>query len=124
MLFIILLLLVLVGGALTLVMLENLLTQVHVVLWSWQMPSVSVGLLIFGAFLLGALLLYVISALSAWSDRRVLGRLQRRVAELERQLAGSMVPAMSEAGTSQPPSSSVPNMPTMPIPRLPDSQQY
>ena len=124
MLYVILVLFLLVGGALAFIMIQNLMTSVHVVLFIWQIPSISVGLLIFSAFLLGALLLYFVSVLSAWKERRELGTLRKRVTELETQLSRQTAPVMPGApGAAVPPSSSIASMPTMPMPGLPDSQQ-
>jgi len=105
-------------------MIQNLMTSVHLELFIWQIPSISVGLLLFSAFLLGALLLYVVSALSAWNERRELGTLRKRVTELEAQLSRQAAPVMPGApGAPIPPSSSMASMPTMPMPGMPDSQQ-
>lgn len=121
MLYVILILFLLVGGALAFIMIQNLMTSVHIVLFVWQIPSVSFGLLVFAAFLLGALLLYVVSVLSAWKERRELGELRKRVSELEAQAARPVAPMMP--GMPMPSSSSISSLPTMPMPGLPDAQQ-
>lgn len=77
---------VLVGGALAVLAFENFATltiEVHVKVFGWHAPALPLGVLVLLAFLLGALLLYIVSVLSAWKDRRQLARLRRRVAELE-----------------------------------------
>ena len=82
MVYIILLIFVLVGGSLTLLMLQNS-TEVHFSLFGWQIPDLPLGVLLLAAFLLGAFLLYVVAVASAWQDRRVLKQLRTRIAELE-----------------------------------------
>ena len=92
MLYLILVLLFLGGGALTIIAIQNFTTQqAHVALLIWQTPELPIGLIVVLAFLLGALLLYLVSALAAWSDKRELRRLQRRVAELEQAAAPAYV---------------------------------
>src|SRR5579863_8590662 len=84
MIYLMLLICLLVGSALAIVTLQNLAMNVQFTLFIWQTPPVPLGLLVVVAFLLGAVLLYVISVLSAIRDRREVGRLRRRVIELER----------------------------------------
>ena len=83
MLFFILLLFILAGSIFAAIMIENLMTSVHLVLFGWQTPELPVGLLVLSAFLLGALVLYIVSFLSARSDRRELKGLRKRISELE-----------------------------------------
>jgi uncharacterized integral membrane protein len=85
MLLFILLLFVLAGGIFAVITVENLTTSVHLILFGWQTPELPVGLLVVSAFLLGALVLYVVSFLSAWSDKRALKVLRKQVSELEQQ---------------------------------------
>lgn len=82
MVYIILLIFVLVGGSLTLLMLQNS-TPVHFSLFGWQLPEMPFGLLMLAAFLLGAILLYAVAVASAWQDRREVRQLRARIAELE-----------------------------------------
>jgi len=74
----------LVGSALAIVTLQNLSMDVQFTLFAWQTPHLPLGLLVVVAFLFGAVVLYIISALSAIQDRREVRRLQKRVTELER----------------------------------------
>lgn len=86
MLVVILIIFALVVSVLVVLAFENLLAltiEVHVKVFGWHAPALSLGVLLLLAFLLGALLLYIVSVLSAWKDRRQLARLRRRVAELE-----------------------------------------
>ena len=85
MLFFILLLFILAGGIFAVITVENLTTSVHLTLFGWQTPELPVGLLVFSAFLLGALLLYIVSFLSAWRDKRELKESRKRISELEQQ---------------------------------------
>ncbi len=85
MFFLLLLLFILAGGVFAVIAVENLAISVHLALFGWQTPELPVGLLIFLAFLLGALLLYLVSFLSAWNDKRALKDLHRRLDELQQQ---------------------------------------
>jgi uncharacterized integral membrane protein len=62
----------------------NLQNEAPLSLLIWHLPAVSVGLLCLVAFLLGALMLYVISVAASWREVGELRTLHRRVAELER----------------------------------------
>jgi uncharacterized integral membrane protein len=99
MLYLILIVFLIVGGALTVITVQNFTMQhAHVALFIWQTPELPVGLLVLISFLLGALVLYLVSALSALRDSSELRRTQRRVAELEQQLASVTAPqAMPQA---------------------------
>ncbi len=85
MFFLLLLLFLLVGGIFAVITVENLTTPVHMILFGWQTPEVPVGLLVLAAFLLGALVLFLVAFLSAWSDKRELKGLHGRIHELEQQ---------------------------------------
>jgi uncharacterized integral membrane protein len=112
MFFVILILFLLFGSALTIVTIQNLAgPYLHVAFFIWQTPPLPVGLIVLLAFLLGALLLYLVSVLSAWRDRREIKRLRKRVGELEQHLAAPMGP-----GFSQPGASSILPMPNVPMP--------
>ena len=109
MFFVILILLLLIGCALTIITMQNMVTPyVHLYLFNWQSPNLPLGLVVLFAFLLGALLLYIVSVLSAWRDRRELTRLRRRVNELEQHLTlvqnvPPAQPLMQMPGTPVPP---------------------
>ncbi|GLV59390.1 hypothetical protein KDH_62170 [Dictyobacter sp. S3.2.2.5] len=92
MFYLILLLFLLVCGGLAVLTILNFTTQVHIVLFSWQSPDLPIGMWILLAFFLGALLLYLVSLVSAWSDRRKIKKLQRNVAELQEQLLAARRP--------------------------------
>ena len=79
MVYLVLVICLLVGSTLAIVALQNLLPsdEVQLTLFIWQTPHIPLGLLVVIAFLLGAILLYIISALSALQDRRDVGRLRR-----------------------------------------------
>ena len=96
MFYIVLFLFALAGSALVVLTIENLTTQVQFAVFAWQSPNLPLGLVVLIAFILGALLLYIVSALSALRDRGEKRRLRKRVNELEQQLA--MIPHT----TSQP----------------------
>ncbi len=119
--------LLLIGGTLTVLALQNLNVLVHITFFMWTTPDLPLGLWLVAAFLLGALLLYIISLFSAWSDRREARRLRARVAELEQHAASpqpvsqgpitpapmpGMSPAMPAAMSAMP--SAAPSAPAMP----------
>jgi uncharacterized integral membrane protein len=93
---VILIIFVLVGGVLAVLAFENFATltiEVHVKVFGWHAPALPLGLLLLLAFLSGALLLYIVTVLSAWKDRRQLARLRKRVEELEQaQAQANMYP--------------------------------
>jgi uncharacterized integral membrane protein len=83
---VVLIIFVLLGGALAVLAYENFTTlrvEIHLTLFGWHAPALPLGVLLLLSCLLGALLLYIVTLLSAWRDRRQLARLRRRVAELE-----------------------------------------
>ena len=86
MIFLTLVVFLLVGGVLTLITLQNLNTLTHLNLYFWQTPEFPVGLLLIGAMLLGAVLVYLIAFLAAMEERRELQRLRQRVIDAEAQL--------------------------------------
>ena len=100
MFFLILLLFILLGGIFAVITVENLTTPVHLALFGWQTPEIPIGLLVLGAFLFGALLLFLVSFLSAWHDKRELKEMHARIRELERLQAMQQMPV------------NVPSMPT------------
>lgn len=61
----------------------NLSNTVHLTMLSWQTPDLPVGLWLIAAFLLGALLLYLVAVSSATGDRRELKQLHARVDKLK-----------------------------------------
>jgi uncharacterized integral membrane protein len=91
---VVLIIFVLAGGMLAVLAYENFATlaiEVHLRVFGWHAPALPLGLVVLLACLLGALLLYVVTVLSAWRDRRQLAKLRRRVAELE-QCQANMYP--------------------------------
>jgi uncharacterized integral membrane protein len=90
-LYIVLVIFALAGGALTVLAFENMATlmiEVHLTLFGWYAPILPLGVLLLLSCLLGALLLYIVTVLSALRDRRALAKLRRRVAELEQLQTG------------------------------------
>lgn len=86
MLVVILIIFLLAAAVLAVLAFENfaaLTIEVHVKVFGWHAPALSLGVLVLLAFLSGALLLYIVTVLSAWKERRQLARLRRRVEELE-----------------------------------------
>ncbi|HLJ33173.1 MAG TPA: lipopolysaccharide assembly protein LapA domain-containing protein [Ktedonobacteraceae bacterium] len=83
MLYIVIILFLLFSGVLAVVAFENFTTQVQISLFAWQSPDLPLGLLLLLVFVLGAVLLYLVSAASAWQDWHELRRLRQRIGELE-----------------------------------------
>ncbi len=83
MLYIVIILFLLFSGVLAVVAFENFTTQVQISLFAWQSPDLPLGLLLLLVFVLGAVLLYLVSAASAWQDWHELRRLRHRIEELE-----------------------------------------
>src|SRR5947209_7100739 len=81
-----LVLFILAGGLITVLAIENIATLmigVHLTFFSWHAPTLPLGIVLLLSCVLGALLLYIVTVLSAWRERRELRRLRKRVAELE-----------------------------------------
>jgi len=92
---VVLIIFVLLGGALAVLAYENFTTlrvEIHLTLFGWHAPALPLGVLLLLSCLLGALLLYIVTVLSAWRDRRQLARLRRRIAELEQGQIGQTAP--------------------------------
>ena len=116
MIYLMLVIFLLVGGTLTVLTIQNLDMVVPLAVFSWQTPSLPVGLLLLSSFILGALLLYLLALASALRDTRDLKKLRRRIAELE-QVTATMVAPLSAPGISAVP------MPGMPNPNPEQPQQ-
>ncbi len=119
MFFLVLALFLLTCGGLVLLTVQNLSTPVHLVFYSWHTPALPVVLWIAGAFLLGSLLLYLISVVSALEDRRELRALRKRVSQLEEEKRQSLSQGPVRVSTS-PPASGGPQVPAEPT-RVPIS---
>ncbi len=99
---VILIIFVLAGGALAVLAYENFATltiEVHLRVFGWHAPALPLGVVVLLACLLGALLLYIVTVLSAWRDRRQLARLRRRVAELEQMQMNGYLQQYSSSAT-------------------------
>ena len=95
MLVVVILLFVLAGGALAVLAYENfatLMIEIHLTVFGWHAPALPLGLLLLLTCLLGALLLYIVTVVSALRDRRQMTKLRRRVAELEQEQTGQTAP--------------------------------
>lgn len=116
MIYLILIVFLLVGSAVAVLALQNFPTEVSLIFFTWHLPHFPLGALLAAAFGLGALLLYVVSALSALQERREVKKLRVRVAELERivaKLPGGPLPGVFSQSAMRAP---IPGMP-------PSSQQ-
>ncbi len=102
MFYLVLFILALAGSALVVLTIENLTTQVQFAIFTWQSPNLPLGLVVLIAFILGALLLYIVSALSALRDSNEKRRLRKRVSELEQQVATMVPPAAQPIVQPQP----------------------
>ena len=121
---IVLLVIVLLGGTLAVLVIENLssfATVAQLSFFVWQTPPIPIGLWLLISCLFGALLLYMVSAKAAWQERRELRMLRQRVAELERSQA--QVQARGPQGPMQafaPPAVPMPGVSTGPLPPFPE----
>ncbi len=122
MFFVVLVLFLLICGGLVVLTVQNLSTPVHLVFYTWHTPTAPVALWIVGAFLLGTLLLYLISVASALDDRRELRKLRKRVSELEEEKMRSLSlgPARVPTFPTSPLASGDPQIPAGPR-RIPTS---
>ena len=110
MFYIILITFMLLGGVLAVLTVENFSRDVSLSLFLWQIPSLPLGLILLISFLLGALVLYIVSVASAWQDRRQIRELRLRVAELEQ--ISARIPTDKLPGT----------VPIVPMPGMPPLQ--
>jgi uncharacterized integral membrane protein len=101
--YLILVLFVIVGSALTVITVQNLATSVQLTLFGLKTPGIPPGLLIFLSFLSGALLLYLIAIVSARHDQRRLKKLRQRVKELEQEKQQPPQMAMNTMNAMQQP---------------------
>jgi len=111
MIYLVLIVFVLVGSAVAVLTLQNFPTEVPLILFIWHLPHFPLGVLLALAFGLGALLLYVVSALSALQERREVKKLRARVAELEQIVAkspGGLLPGVFSQSATRAPIPGVP----------------
>ncbi len=86
MLAMVLVVIVLLGGAFAVLVIENFsafATVARLSFFVWQTPPLPVGLWLLISCLFGACMLYIVSAIAAIRERRELRMLRQRVAELE-----------------------------------------
>ncbi len=86
MFYFVLLVIVLVGGTLAVLLIENIAafaTTVQLSFFTWHTPSLPIGLCLLISCLSGALIVYLFSIPTALRERRELSMLRQRVAELE-----------------------------------------
>lgn len=118
MFFVILALFVLFGSFLTIITVQNLDTPVLLAMFAWHTPVLPLGLIVVFSFILGALLLYVVSLISAWREGLQIKRLRQRIAELEQAVKPGVVAApLPNGGMTALP---MPGMPTIP-PAMPET---
>ena len=104
MLYLILVIFLLAGGVIAVLAFENfstLLTEFHLVLFGWNAPALPLGWLLLLSCISGALLLYVVTLLSAARERRELRRLRKRVEELEAAQQTMQPMVMQQQSTSR-----------------------
>jgi uncharacterized integral membrane protein len=113
--YVVLLVIVLLGGALAVLVIENfslLATATQLSFFTWHVPPLPVGLWLLFSCLYGAAMLYLLSVLSALRERRELHMLRGRVAELER--AQVRVPGGPLQATPIVPMPGIPRPPSLP----------
>jgi uncharacterized integral membrane protein len=124
MFFVVLALFVVFGGLLTVITVQNLDTSVLLAVFTWQTPTLPLGLVVLFSFVLGALLLYVVSWIAAWRDGRQMKKLRLRVAQLEQAAMGGMAAAsLPGSGIAAVPMPGIPETDTMQQPQQPQQPQ-
>jgi uncharacterized integral membrane protein len=113
MFYLLLIIFMLMGGVLTVITIENLMTPVRLMLFTWQTPAFPLGLVILIFFVLGALLLYLVSVSSARSDKRELQVLRKRINQLEQQVEQGQTTTSPSYPMSRPADTSILQMPGM-----------
>lgn len=120
MIYIVLLMLVLLGGTLAVLVVENFsafATAAQLSFFIWQTPPLPLGLWLLSSCLLGALMIYLIAAITALRERRELRELRKRVAELEQaqlMVSSGPLPAFSPRIVPMPGLSTGPFPPSLP----------
>jgi uncharacterized integral membrane protein len=125
MLYIVIILFLIFSGVLAVAAFENFATQVQISLFGWQSPVLPLGLLLLLVFVLGAVLLYLVSATSAWQDWREMRRLRGRIAELEAVIARHTAVQTPQEVQAAPEVQSVRPLapsPIVPMPGMPTKQ--
>jgi uncharacterized integral membrane protein len=124
MFYIVLLVMVLLGMALAVLVIENFsffATVAPLLFFVWQTPPLAMGLWLLISCLLGALVLYLVSLKVALQERRELRRLRQRIAELERAQAPVQVRGPSGSRQTFPPLIvPMPGISTGPLPPFPE----
>jgi len=121
--YVVLLVIVLLGGALAVLVIENfsmLATATQLSFFVWHMPPLPLGLWLLFSCLYGAVILYLLSMLSALRERRELKMLRQRVAELEQ--AQVSVPG-GPLQAYPPPIVPIPGISSGPLPPSPPQTQ-
>jgi len=124
MFYLVLLVLVLFGGALAVLVIENvpaLVTAVQLSFFVWLTPPLPMGTWLLISCLFGAVVLYVVSVRAAVQERCELGRLRQRVTELER----ARVQVRGPSGPLQafpPPAGLSPGVSSGPLPPFPEHE--
>lgn len=124
MFFLILVVFLLIGGLVVLIAVLNL-TPVQLGLFSlWHSPPLPLGVCLAAAFLFGAILLYLVSVLSAMGDRREIKTLREKVLSLQEQIAGmSATNSSSAQQTVDDGLSSADTGPMLPVPGVVNTPQ-
>lgn len=100
MIFLILVMILLVGGLVTYIAVHNLTPPVQFDLFSWHIRGLPLGVWLIAAFLCGAIVLCLVSMLAALEDRHKMKVLRKRVLALEEQVAAMKQASSSSAGQS------------------------
>jgi len=130
--FLILIVVLLFGGLMAYIAVQNLTQPVQLDLFIWHIRNFPLGVWLVAAFLSGAVMLYLVSMLSALKDRHTMKVLRRRVLALEEQskamtqtssAAAGQVPEGGLSAVNTAPVMSVPGMINTPVPdgRIPSA---
>jgi uncharacterized integral membrane protein len=120
----ILVVILLIGGLVTFIAVQNLTPLVHLNLLFWQTPDLPLGIWLIAAFLCGAIVLYLVTMLSALGDRHKMKVLRKRVLALEEQVTAMTQTSSSSAEqTPEGRLSAADTPPMMPMPGVMNTPQ-
>jgi uncharacterized integral membrane protein len=122
--FLIFVVILLIGGLVAYIAVQNLTLPVQLDLFSWNIRDFPLGVWLVAAFLCGAIVLYLVSMLSALEDRHKMKVLRKRVVALEEQVAAMTQTSSPSIGqTPEGKLTSVDAVPRMPMPGVMNTPQ-
>jgi uncharacterized integral membrane protein len=122
--FLIFVVILLIGGLVTYIAVQNITPPVQLDLFSWHIRDYPLGVWLIAAFLCGAIVLYLISMLFALEDRHKMKVLRKRVVALEKQVAATTQTSSAAAGqASESKLVAADAVPMMPMPGVMNTPQ-